>query len=82
MMGIGVTELLVIFGIVILLFGTKKLRNLGGDLGSAIHSFRKSMHESDATSPSPSADIDQKSSETLEEEVNPAKGGTKGAVPE
>jgi sec-independent protein translocase protein TatA len=48
MMGIGITELLVTLGIIILLFGTKKLHNLGGGLGSAIHSFRKSMQESDA----------------------------------
>ena len=34
--GISVTSLLLILGIVILLFGTRKLKNLGGDLGSAI----------------------------------------------
>ncbi len=33
--------------VVVLLFGTKKLRNVGGDLGSAIKSFRKGMAESD-----------------------------------
>lgn len=81
-MGIGITELLVILGIVILLFGTKKLRNIGGDLGSAIHSFRKSMQESDATSPSTTADTDQKSSEALEKEAKPEKGDTKGPHPE
>lgn len=42
-MGIGIQELLVILVIVLLLFGTKKLRNLGGDLGSAIKSFRSAM---------------------------------------
>ena len=39
--GISVTSLLLILGIVILLFGTRKLKNLGGDLGSAIKSFKK-----------------------------------------
>jgi sec-independent protein translocase protein TatA len=48
MMGIGITELLVALGIIILLFGTKKLHNLGGNLGSAIHNFRKSIQEPDA----------------------------------
>lgn len=81
-MGIGITELLVILGIVIVLFGTKKLRNMGGDLGAAIHSFRKSMQESDDTSPSATADTDPKSSEAIEGEVKPEKGDTKGTVSE
>jgi len=33
--------------VVVLLFGTKKLRNVGGDLGSAIRSFRKGLNEAD-----------------------------------
>ena len=36
MAGISIWSLLLIFAIVLLLFGTKKLRNIGGDLGSAI----------------------------------------------
>jgi len=44
-MGIGVTELLLIFLIVLVLFGTKKLRNMGSDLGGAIRSFRSAMNE-------------------------------------
>lgn len=43
MFGLSLTELLVILAIVLLLFGTKKLRNLGGDLGGAIKGFRKAM---------------------------------------
>ena len=41
--GISVTSLLLILGIVILLFGTRKLKNLGGDLGSAIKSFKNQL---------------------------------------
>lgn len=41
--GFGMTELIVILVIVVMLFGTKKLRNMGGDLGSAIKGFRKAM---------------------------------------
>ncbi len=48
-MGFGITELLVILLIVALLFGTKKLRNMGGDLGSAIKSFRKAVKETEET---------------------------------
>jgi sec-independent protein translocase protein TatA len=44
-MGIGFTELLIIFGIVLLLFGTKKLRTIGSDLGSAVKGFRDSMSD-------------------------------------
>jgi|TARA_B100001540_G_scaffold149492_1_gene132588 sec-independent protein translocase protein TatA len=47
--GISVTSLLLILGIVILLFGTRKLKNLGGDLGSAIKSFKKSVNEEDSS---------------------------------
>jgi sec-independent protein translocase protein TatA len=43
--GISPGSLLIILLIVILLFGTKKLRNVGADLGSAIRSFRKASRE-------------------------------------
>lgn len=46
-MGIGIWELLLLFLIVLLVFGTKRLRNIGGDLGGAIKSFRNAMSESD-----------------------------------
>ena len=44
-MGISIWQLLIVLGIVILLFGTKKLRNLGGDLGSAVKSFKSAIKE-------------------------------------
>ena len=47
-MGISIWQLLIVLGIVILLFGTKKLRNIGGDLGGAIRGFKKSMSEDDS----------------------------------
>ncbi|CAK0745966.1 Sec-independent protein translocase protein TatA [Gammaproteobacteria bacterium] len=43
--GIGFSELLLLFVIVVLLFGTKKLANVGSDLGAAIRGFRQAMHE-------------------------------------
>ncbi len=42
---IGPMQLLIVLLIVLLVFGTKKLRNIGGDLGSAIRDFRKGMSE-------------------------------------
>ncbi len=46
--GISIWSLLLILAIVILLFGTKKLRNVGGDLGSAIRNFKKSVKDEEA----------------------------------
>ncbi len=46
--GISIWSLLLILAIVILLFGTKKLRNVGGDLGGAIRSFKKSVKDEEA----------------------------------
>jgi sec-independent protein translocase protein TatA len=41
----GLTELIVILVIVLLIFGGKRLKNIGGDLGGAIKGFKKSMKE-------------------------------------
>lgn len=41
--GISIWQLLIILAIVILIFGTKRLKTLGGDLGGALKSFRKAM---------------------------------------
>lgn len=43
--GISVWQLLIVLAIVVLLFGTKKLRTLGGDLGSAVKSFKGAMKD-------------------------------------
>jgi sec-independent protein translocase protein TatA len=45
--GISPVQLLIIFGIVILIFGTAKLKNFGGDLGGAIKGFKKAMNDDD-----------------------------------
>mgnify|MGYP000167999352 FL=1 len=44
-MGISPTQLLIILVIVALVFGTKKLRNMGGDLGGAVKGFKKAMKD-------------------------------------
>ena len=44
MAGISIWSLLLILLIVLLLFGTKKLKNIGGDLGGAIKNFKKSVN--------------------------------------
>lgn len=47
-MGISMSQLLIIFVIVLVLFGTKKLRNIGSDLGGAVKGFRDSMKDGEA----------------------------------
>ena len=46
----GPTELLILLAIVALLFGTKKLRSMGSDLGSAIKSFKNAVNDDDKQS--------------------------------
>ncbi len=46
-MGIGFRELLIILAIALLIFGAKKLRNIGSDLGAAVKGFKKSMNDGD-----------------------------------
>lgn len=43
--GIGTWQLLILLLIIVLVFGTKRLRNIGSDLGGAIKGFRKGMEE-------------------------------------
>lgn len=45
--GISIWQLLIILVIVLLLFGTKRLRGLGGDLGGAIKGFKKAVADED-----------------------------------
>ena len=69
--GIGIWQLLIVAVIVILLFGTKKLRGLGGDLGSAIKGFKSAVSDEDK----PVDSIAEKKSEdaVFEKEKAPAK---------
>ena len=57
--GIGVWQLLIILLIVVMLFGTKKLRNLGSDLGGAMKGFKSAMKDNES-------DKDQDSDESDE----------------
>ncbi len=67
-MGISVTQLLIILAIVIVLFGTKRLRNLGGDLGGALKGFRSAVK--DGSEDKTISDDDEK---TIEGEVTSDK---------
>ena len=57
---------LIVLVIVVLIFGTKKLKNVGHDLGSAIKGFKEGMNNGSADKPS---DLVEKSGQTIEGEV-------------
>jgi sec-independent protein translocase protein TatA len=44
-MGISITKLLIVLAIIVVVFGTKRLKNIGSDLGGAIKGFRSAMRE-------------------------------------
>ena len=67
-MGISVWQLLIVLAIVLVLFGAKRLRNLGGDLGSAIKGFRQAMKEDDSAKSEGKLE-DSKSSRVINGEV-------------
>ena len=45
--GISIWQLLIILLIVVMLFGTKKLRGMGSDLGSAVKGFKNALNSED-----------------------------------
>ena len=64
--GISIWQLLIVLVIVILLFGTKKIRSLGGDLGSAIKNFKKSMNDGEQQAEADKENIsNQQTTETV-----------------
>ncbi|MGI9311159.1 MAG: twin-arginine translocase TatA/TatE family subunit [bacterium] len=91
--GIGIWQLLIILVIVLLLFGTKKLKNLGGDLGGAIRGFKKAVSDdkdaangegdgADAATAELAADDDEKSAsgaDARKQDATNAAGGDKPA---
>ena len=72
--GISLWQLLIILVIVLMIFGTKKLRNMGGDLGTAIKGFKKSVKEEPAEEPAGGNVIESASTETSEDSAPNATG--------
>ncbi|MFW2097010.1 MULTISPECIES: Sec-independent protein translocase subunit TatA [unclassified Acinetobacter] len=60
MAGLSIWHVLIFAIVVILLFGTSKLKNIGKDVGGAVKDFKKSMHDEETTA--------LKDSKTLEHE--------------
>ncbi len=67
-MGISIWQLLIILVIVMLLFGTKKLRNLGSDLGGAVKGFRSAVKQG-TDEADEAAKLEQAEGEVIEGEV-------------
>lgn len=62
---IGLSELLIILLIVMVLFGTKRLKALGGDLGGAIRGFRRAMEGHELNEPAAKPMIPKRGDESL-----------------
>ncbi|TQI79430.1 Sec-independent protein translocase protein TatE [Serratia fonticola] len=65
MEGISITKLLVIAVLIVLLFGTSKLRTLGADLGAALKGFKKAVGD-DNTPPAPTTAENQAAQQSVE----------------
>ncbi|MDX1442429.1 MAG: Sec-independent protein translocase subunit TatA [Gammaproteobacteria bacterium] len=57
--GISIWQLLIILAIVVLIFGTKKLKIMGSDVGGAVKNFKNAMNDSDKESGKESSDDDE-----------------------
>jgi sec-independent protein translocase protein TatA len=67
--GIGIWQLLIILLIVILVFGAKKIRNIGGDLGSAIKNFKQAVKEGEDDGEDEAKRVEAKSEKIIDGEV-------------
>jgi sec-independent protein translocase protein TatA len=68
-MGISIWQLLIILVIVLLLFGAKRLRNVGGDLGAAIKGFKSAVKEGEEDKESSAKLNNQAEEDVIEGEV-------------
>jgi sec-independent protein translocase protein TatA len=64
--GIGIGPLLVILVIVVLLFGTKKLKGMGSDLGGALKGFKKALSEDEKKDAEVTGAVEKKEAELAE----------------
>ena len=68
-MGPSIWQLLIVLAIVLLLFGAKRLKNIGSDLGGAIKGFRKSMQEGENEAGNSDKLKDKESGRVIDAEV-------------
>ena len=70
-MAIGPLQIFLILMIIILLFGTKKLRNVGSDLGGAIKNFKNSVKDGESNAEAPK--IEENTTETMDAQFEEKK---------
>ncbi|MCH2343916.1 MAG: Sec-independent protein translocase subunit TatA [Pseudomonadales bacterium] len=64
--GIGIWQLLIILLIVVMLFGTKKIRNIGSDLGGALKGFKNAVKDDETSKNEPSENAEENNGETVD----------------
>jgi sec-independent protein translocase protein TatA len=67
--GIGIWQLVIILLIVVLVFGAKKLRNIGGDVGSAIKNFKQAVKAGEDDGEEEATRVEAKSEKIIDGEV-------------
>ena len=75
--GISMWQLLILLLIVVLVFGTKRLRNMGSDLGAAVKGFRKGMDEAKEEKLEPDQLPSDRKSESASADTAPANDSSK-----
>jgi sec-independent protein translocase protein TatA len=75
--GISIWQLLIVLAIIVLLFGTKKLRGMGSDLGSAVKGFKKAISDEQDTDKDKSKDTENKEPEQIQKSENVSAADTK-----
>lgn len=71
--GIGIWQLLIILFIVVLIFGAKKIRSLGGDLGTAIKNFKQAVKEGNEEEEEELKQVENKPEQVIDGEVTSKK---------
>ncbi len=67
--GIGIWQLVIVLLIVILVFGAKKIRNIGGDVGSAIKNFKQAVKQDEDDGEDEAKRVETKSEKVIDGEV-------------
>ena len=70
-MSFGITELIIILAIILLLFGTRRLKSIGNDLGSAIKGFRSAMSNDKSANAEANAESDAPNGTAADDETKP-----------
>ena len=75
--GLSIWHWLIVLVVVLLIFGTKKLRNIGADLGGAVRGFKEGMKTSEESGATPAKEADSSAQQiagtTIEGEVKKEK---------